>query len=188
MAHCAGYSGPMSSLRKSLRQLELPVRRRRRLLGVLLAIGLGCGPAAAVAENAEEGPTQAGPAANADEQADAKARPKRKGTLDRTGRTRVGMASFYSDRFAGRRMADGTRMHLHGNAAASLSLPLGTTARVTNMETGASAMVVVRDRGPHVRGRIIDLSPATARLIGITRRMGVAQVEVAPVHVPGRRP
>jgi len=178
----------MSSLRNSRRHADLPDHRGGRLLLVLLAIGLG-GPAAAIADNAEEGPSQAGPVVNADGQAAAKAKPKpTRGGLDRSGRTRVGMASFYSDRFAGRRMADGTPMHLHGNGAASLTLPLGTTARVTNMETGESAMVVVRDRGPHVRGRIIDLSPATARLIGITRRMGVARVEVVPIHVPGQKP
>lgn len=150
---------------------------------MLLALGLGC-----AAGHAEEWLAQAGPAAAADALAQAIAEPKPRRGLDLSGRTRVGKASYYSDKFAGRRMADGTLMHPHGNGAASLTLPLGTTARVTNMETGESAVVVVRDRGPHVRGRIIDVSPATARLIGLTRRMGVARVEVAPIHVPGQQP
>lgn len=104
--------------------------------------------------------------------------------LDHSGRKRVGKASYYARRFAGRKMADGTPMKPHGNNAASKTLPLGTTAKVTNLETGQSATVAIRDRGPYVPGRIIDLSPATAEEIGITRKDGVAPVEVAPIAVP----
>ena len=95
---------------------------------------------------------------------------------------RVGVASFYAQRFAGRKMADGTRMDPHGDNAASRTLPLGTRARVTNLQTGQSALVTIRDRGPYVKGRIVDLSPATARLLGITPREGLAKVEVAPIE------
>jgi rare lipoprotein A len=104
--------------------------------------------------------------------------------LDRSGRTRVGKASFYAKQFAGRTMADGTPMHPHGDNAASKTLPLGTTAKVTNLETGKSAVVVIRDRGPYVNGRIVDLSPATAQQIGITKEEGIAKVKVAPIAVP----
>jgi rare lipoprotein A len=104
--------------------------------------------------------------------------------LDRTGRTRVGKASFYASRYAGRKMADGTPMRLDSNNAASLTLPLGTTATVTNLRSGQSAEVVIRDRGPYVKGRIIDLSPSTARQIGIERKQGVAKVQVVPIVVP----
>ena len=104
--------------------------------------------------------------------------------LDHSGRKRVGKASYYARKFAGRKMADGTPMKPHGNNAASKTLPLGTTAKVTNLETGQSATVAIRDRGPYVPGRIIDLSPATAEEIGITRKDGVAPVEVAPIAVP----
>ena len=68
--------------------------------------------------------------------------------------------------------------------AASKTLPIGTEAKVTNVETGQSARVVIEDRGPHVKGRIVDLSPATAEQIGITRKQGIAKVEVAPITVP----
>lgn len=102
-------------------------------------------------------------------------------SLDRLGRAKVGIASFYADRFSGRPMADGTPMQPHSNNAASKTLPLGTTAVVTNLKTGKRAIIVIRDRGPYVGGRIVDLSPATAREIGITRRQGVAKVEVAPL-------
>jgi rare lipoprotein A len=103
---------------------------------------------------------------------------------DLTGNTRLGKASFYASSFYHRKMADGSRMDPHGANAASKTLPLGTTARVTNLATGQSAIVQIEDRGPYVKGRQVDLSPTTARSIGITRRMGVAPVKVAPITVP----
>jgi rare lipoprotein A len=103
---------------------------------------------------------------------------------DRSGRTRVGVASYYADRFAGREMADGTPMDPGGDNAASRTLPLGTTAKVTNISTGESANVTIQDRGPYAKGRLLDLSPATAQKIGITRNRGVARVSVAPIKVP----
>ena len=104
--------------------------------------------------------------------------------LDCSGRTHAGIASFYAARFGGRKMADGTPMKLSGDNAASRTLPLGTTAIVTNLQTGRSARITIRDRGPYVAGRIVDLSPAIARKIGITARQGLAPVAVAPVTVP----
>ena len=108
----------------------------------------------------------------------------RQGHLDRSGLKRMGMASFYASRFAGRKMADGTPMRPQGDNAASITLPLGTTALVTNLKTGRTAIVTIRDRGPYVKGRIVDLSPATARKIGIGSREGLAPVEVTPIEVP----
>jgi rare lipoprotein A len=107
-----------------------------------------------------------------------------KSQLDRTGVKRIGIASFYAMRFAGRKMADGTPMRPQGDNAASKTLPLGTTALITNLETGKAAVVTIRDRGPYVKGRIVDLSPATARKIGLDRKEGIAKVEVAPIEVP----
>jgi rare lipoprotein A len=104
--------------------------------------------------------------------------------LDRSGQKRVGKASRYARRFAGRKMADGTPMDPRDDNAASKSLPLGTRAKVTNRETGQSTNVTIQDRGPYVRGRIVDLSPATADKIGVTPQKGVAPVEVAPITVP----
>ena len=104
--------------------------------------------------------------------------------LDHSGKKRVGKASFYAGFFAGRKMADGNRIDPHDDNAASKTLPLGTKARVTNLETGQSAVVTIQDRGPYVPGRIVDLSPSTARQIGITPKIGVAPVEVAPIEVP----
>jgi rare lipoprotein A len=103
---------------------------------------------------------------------------------DFSAKKRMGKASFYAKQFAGKTMADGAPMDPHGDNAASKTLPLGTTAKVTNLETGKSAVVTIQDRGPYVPGRIVDLSPSTAREIGITQRKGVALVVVAPIAVP----
>ena len=104
--------------------------------------------------------------------------------VDLTASPRVGNASFYAKEFFGRKMADGSPMNPRGNNAASKTLPLGTTAEVTNLETGRSALVTIEDRGPFVPGRIVDLSPATARQIGLSARQGVAKVKVTPIAVP----
>ena len=103
---------------------------------------------------------------------------------DVSAKKRMGTASFYAKQFAGRPMADGAPMDPGGDNAASKTLPLGTVAKVTNLETGKSAVVTIQDRGPYVPGRIVDLSPATARQIGISQRKGVALVVVAPIAVP----
>jgi rare lipoprotein A len=108
----------------------------------------------------------------------------KKPALDLSGGKRFGKASFYANFFAGKKMADGKIMDPQTNNAASRTLPLGTTAKVTNLETGKSAVVTIQDRGPYVDGRIVDLSPATAQQIGITKREGIAKVEVAPIAVP----
>jgi rare lipoprotein A len=103
---------------------------------------------------------------------------------DLSGRTRFGDASFYAKKFAGREMADGGKMDPLGDNAASKTLPLGTRAMVTNIDTGQSAVVTIQDRGPYVKGRIVDLSPSTARKIGITQDNGIAKVKVTPISVP----
>jgi rare lipoprotein A len=104
--------------------------------------------------------------------------------IDQSGHKQLGKASFYAHKFAHRKMADGTRMNPRANIAASKTLPLGTVAKVTNLHTGQSTVVTIHDRGPHVRGRIVDLSPAAAEKIGLTAEQGVAPVEVAPIAVP----
>ncbi|HTH79676.1 MAG TPA: septal ring lytic transglycosylase RlpA family protein [Ramlibacter sp.] len=96
----------------------------------------------------------------------------------------VGKASIYAGKFAHRKMANGRPMNPQGDNAASKTLPLGTKALVSNLETGRSATVTIEDRGPHVPGRIVDLSPATANQIGLDRKQGLARVEVTPLEVP----
>jgi rare lipoprotein A len=102
---------------------------------------------------------------------------------DRSGKKRIGIASYYHSMFSGRKMADGKRFDPDGINAASKSLPLGTLARVTNLETNQSAVVRIQDRGPYVDGRIIDLSPRVAQELGMTHK-GLAKVAVTPITVP----
>lgn len=104
---------------------------------------------------------------------------------DTSGRVQRGQASHYHRRLNGRRMANGERFSVGSNSAASRTLPLGTTARVKNLETGRTAMVEVEDRGPYARGRILDVSPRTAQQLGMLEE-GVAPVEISPVEVPQR--
>jgi rare lipoprotein A len=105
--------------------------------------------------------------------------------LDRTGKTRKGKASYYGQKFYSKKMADGSRMDPQSNSAASKTLPLGTKARVTNLENGNSDVVEIKDRGPYVKDRIVDVSPKTADKLGL-KEDGTAPVEVKPVEVPQR--
>ncbi len=84
----------------------------------------------------------------------------------------VGRASWYGPGFHGKRTASGQCFNQNQLTAAHRSLPLGTKARVTNLQNGKAVEVTINDRGPFVKGRIIDLSRAAARQItmsGITR-------------------
>jgi rare lipoprotein A len=85
-----------------------------------------------------------------------------------------GVASVYS----GGRTASGEHTRSGGLTAAHRSLPFGTLVRVTNRGSGRSVVVRVNDRGPFVRGRVIDLTPAAARAIGFS---GLARVTLAVV-------
>jgi len=109
--------------------------------------------------------------------------PPRSVRVDHTGRKEKGKASFYASRFAHQKMADGRRMNPNSNVAASKSLPLGSIAKVTNLENGRTATVKVEDRGPYVNGRVIDLSPKVAEHLDM-KHAGVASVVVKPVTVP----
>ncbi|MBK1719686.1 septal ring lytic transglycosylase RlpA family protein [Thiocystis violacea] len=88
-----------------------------------------------------------------------------------------GTASFYHDSLHGRKTASGQVYSKHRLSAAHKTLPLGTKIRVTDTKTGRSIVVRVNDRGPFVKGRILDLSKQAAQELGIVKR-GVAKVEV----------
>ncbi|WP_200306535.1 septal ring lytic transglycosylase RlpA family protein [Paracraurococcus ruber] len=100
-------------------------------------------------------------------------------------RPQRGQASYYAPKFNGRRMANGARFNPNSNAAAHKTLPLGTTAKVTNLENGRTAEVKVQDRGPYARGRVIDVSPRTAEQLDM-KKDGTAPVVVEPMRVPDR--
>lgn len=103
--------------------------------------------------------------------------------LDHSGQPRHGKASFYADKFAGRKMADGTPMDPDSNIAASRTLPIGTKAEVKNLDNGKTEVVEIRDRGPYIDGRIVDLTPKTAKKLDMDEK-GVVPVVVTPIEVP----
>jgi len=102
---------------------------------------------------------------------------------DHDAKPQRGRASYYASSFHGRLMANGERFDRHSNSAASLTLPLGTQAEVRNLENGRVTVVTIEDRGPYVGGRVIDVSPYTAELLGM-RVQGTAMVEVTPIGLP----
>ena len=89
----------------------------------------------------------------------------------------IGVASFYGTKFNGRRTASGEKFDNSALTAAHLSLPFGSLVKVTNVRNGKAVVVRINDRGPHVKGRIIDLSKAAAKKIGIGHA-GTARVSL----------
>ena len=106
-----------------------------------------------------------------------------KAPIDHSGRNQKGRASYYSANFAHRKMADGNHMNQQANIAASKTLPLGSTAKVINLQNGKSATVRVEDRGPFVAGRVMDVTFKVAQELDL-RKHGVVPVEVKPIAVP----
>jgi rare lipoprotein A len=92
----------------------------------------------------------------------------------------TGAATFYARSFQGRRTASGERYDMNELSAAHRTLPLGSYVRVTNLSTRRSVVVRVNDRGPFMRGRIVDLSFAAATMIGL-QHSGTARVTLEPV-------
>lgn len=146
---------------------------RSTLHAVMLGmLGMGAGYAIAETDKPDSDSRKATSKASA-------AKPK----LDRSGKPQTGEASFYAPKFYGKKMADGTPMDPNSNVAASKTLPFGTKARVTNLDNGKSAIVEIRDRGPFVPGRIVDVSPKTAKKLDMQEE-GVAPVRVTPIDIP----
>jgi rare lipoprotein A len=96
-----------------------------------------------------------------------------------------GQASWYGPGFDGKTTANGEIYDQNAMTAASKTLPLGTTAKVTNVETGKSVTVKINDRGPYVGDRVMDLSKAAANKIGIKNK-GVGKVKIV-AHNPARK-
>jgi rare lipoprotein A len=97
--------------------------------------------------------------------------------------TEIGLASWYGPPYSGRKGADGTVYDQNAMTAAHLTLPMGTVVRVTNLSNDVSVVVKITDRGPFVRGRIIDLSLAAAKATGVYRE-GVTKVRVEAFAIP----
>jgi len=88
-----------------------------------------------------------------------------------------GLASVYSTE-SGSRTSSGGRLNPGALTAAHRSLPFGTKVRVTNKKNGRSVVVTINDRGPFVRGRVIDVTPAAARALGFS---GLATVSLEAI-------
>jgi len=99
------------------------------------------------------------------------------------GNTQIGIASWYGDQEHGNKTASGERFSKHDYTAAHKTLPIGTMVRVTNLDNGQDAIVRINDRGPFKKGRIIDLSYAPAKAIGMIG-MGTAKVKVEVLSAP----
>lgn len=96
------------------------------------------------------------------------------------GHVERGLASWYGKKFHGRKTSSGERYDMYAMTAAHKTLPLPTYARVTNVETGRSAVVKINDRGPFHGKRVIDLSYTAARKLGVVSK-GTAMVEVRAI-------
>jgi rare lipoprotein A len=91
--------------------------------------------------------------------------------------TIVGWASYYGPGFHGRRTASGEIFDMYELVAAHRTLPLGTVARVTNLANGRSVVVRINDRGPYIKGRILDVSKGAARALAFVRD-GITRVRI----------
>jgi rare lipoprotein A len=100
------------------------------------------------------------------------------GPMHATGFQEIGQAAWYD--LVGSRTSSGERLDVSTPTAAHRSLPLGSCAKVTSLDTGRSVIVKINDRGPYSRGFIIDLSPRAANELGM-RQAGVAAVAVEPL-------
>lgn len=100
-----------------------------------------------------------------------------------------GIASWYGTAHHGRPTANGETYDMKAATAAHRTLPFGVIVRVTNLENGRSTLVRINDRGPYVKGRIIDLSEGAARAIGMrqrgTARVRVEQIDTMEAERPG---
>jgi rare lipoprotein A len=93
------------------------------------------------------------------------------------GQIDKGLASYYADKFQGRKTSNGERYDKNKLTAAHRTLPFGTKVKVTNVKTRKSVIVRINDRGPFIKGRIIDVSRKAAKDLGMLKT-GVIQVEV----------
>jgi rare lipoprotein A len=97
--------------------------------------------------------------------------------------TQYGYASFYGQEFQGKQTANGERFDMYKLTAANRTLPFGTKVRVTNLQNGQQVVVIINDRGPFKKERMIDLSFAAAREIGLVGA-GTAKVKMEVIELP----
>jgi rare lipoprotein A len=97
--------------------------------------------------------------------------------------TETGLASWYGPPYHNRRGSNGEVYNMNAMTAAHRTYPLGSIVRVTNVKTGSTALVRITDRGPFIRGRVIDLSLAAAKKLDV-QKPGIAEVKVELMESP----
>jgi len=93
------------------------------------------------------------------------------------GYEKIGVASYYANYFVGRKTSSGERLNKVDLTAAHKKFPFNTLVEVTNLSNRKSVIVRINDRGPYSKGRIIDLSPAAAKKIGLIN-VGLIRVKI----------
>ncbi len=96
----------------------------------------------------------------------------------------MGVASYYADMFEGRLTANGEIYSHNGMTCAHKTLPFGTLLKVTNLSNDKSVIVTVNDRGPFIKGRVVDLTKSAARKIDMIHR-GIVNVKVEIIDEDG---
>ena len=99
-------------------------------------------------------------------------------------RTQLGKASYYANKYHGRTTANGETFSQNASTAAHLELPFGTKVKVTNLANNKSVIVRINDRGPYVRGRVIDLSLGMFKKIA-DPKVGVIDVSISVLKTGG---
>ncbi|MGF6670314.1 septal ring lytic transglycosylase RlpA family protein [Pseudomonas monsensis] len=97
--------------------------------------------------------------------------------IDPHGYDQTGVASYYGAKHHGKRTASGEAFNQHSLTAAHRQLPFGTRVMVTNLKNAKSCVVRINDRGPHIRGRLIDVSREAAERLGMLSS-GTARVRI----------
>jgi len=101
------------------------------------------------------------------------------------GQVMKGISSWYGPNFHGKQTSNGERYNMHARTAAHKTWPMDTMVKVHNLQNGKSTIVRINDRGPFVRGRIIDCSYTAGKEIGLDR-MGIAKVSIQVVGFAGK--
>ena len=106
-------------------------------------------------------------------------------TYVHVGQVMKGVSSWYGPNFHGKYTSNGEVYNMHARTAAHKTWPMDTMVKVTNLQNGRSTIVRINDRGPFVRGRIIDCSYTAGKEIGLDR-MGIAKVSIQVVGFAGK--
>jgi len=106
-------------------------------------------------------------------------------TYVKVGDTMTGIASWYGPNFHGKETSNGEQYNMHAMTAAHKTWPMDTMVRVSNLENGRSVVVRINDRGPFVRGRVIDCSYAAGKRLGLDKS-GIAHVKLTVLGFAGK--